>query len=74
MGSEGSDWKLGESQESGIVPHLTSPPQIAQQQQWSGLPHSGKYPKFYTLQCNMCTKTKKYGPNENIEKKLQKKN
>ena len=29
VGSEGSDWKHGESQASGIVPSLTPPPQTA---------------------------------------------
>ena len=32
-----------------------------------GLPHPGEYLRLHPSQCNRCTETKKYGPNERTD-------
>ena len=59
VGSEGSVRKWDKSQASGIVPSPTPPPQTAPQHSKEQIPKSSPI----RLQCNMCTETKKYGPN-----------
>ena len=43
---------------------------VTMQKRW--LPHPGKYLKLRPLQCNRCSETKKYGPNERTDQNSRK--
>ena len=72
VGSRRSDWKLVQSQASNISPSLIPPAMYNATMQWNSMSCLGEYLRFHLLQCNRCTKTKKYGPNERTDQSSRK--
>ena len=75
-------WQAKEVMESGVRAKevskqhwsLSNPPPIYRDtMHQSGLPHPDEYLRLHPLQCNRCTKTKKYVPNERRDQSSRKK-